>query len=148
MPSKPEALLLFFCEAGFGALGLLTFLFGAAAALADGEPAWVLVHAAIASPFLLTAARGVRNLRKQRRHRQDAFVHGVPIRARITLRSQDPPALWWEFKVDGVRHENGMVVERAAELPVSLDDTEVWVLHHPKKPRTRPTDHVPFELKS
>jgi hypothetical protein len=119
----------------FGVAGLLVLAFGTASALSDDGAALVLVYAALALPFVATAVRGVRRLRKDRKHRQDAFVHGVPTRARITMRSHDPPALWWDFEVDGVRYAGAMMLERVADLPAPVDAATVWVLYHPKKPR-------------
>ncbi len=118
----------------FGVFGLLTLAFGTASALREGG-AWVLVYGAMASPFLATAIRGVRRLRKDRKHRHDAFVHGVPTQARITMRSHDPPALWWDFEVNGVRYKGAMMLERVADLPAGAYASTVWILYHPKKPR-------------
>lgn len=118
-----------------GGIGLLTLTLGATFAVSSGNWPWLLVYAAIASPFVAMPVWGARKMRKARRHRQDAFVHGVPLRARITMRSAEPPALWWEFRIDGASYAGTLTVNRAGDLPGSFEDTHVWILHHPKKPQ-------------
>lgn len=118
-----------------GAFGLVTLIGGIVATVSSREWPWLVPYLALASPLLFVPLWGARKLRKLRRNRLHAYVHGEPLRARIVMRSVDPPAVWWDFHVGGTRYEGMLAVHHAGQLPCNDDDAHVWILHDPKRPR-------------